>query len=439
MDSSYIKPILIITSLLTSLCSCQKNTDTNLLFTQEQKLAEFRTFQTKHDLASQVIKEGTVKAGNGFFQALKSVGIVGKDSLNIINELRDKIEFSKLKVGDRFSAKYTGNEQLIGFSFYTNPAEKHTLIRTVSEKNWSYQFEELPTQWSYRIIEGKLKSGSTLQADLLAQGLKPQTAGDIINILLCKVHFRLDAREGDDYKILLNERYYNEKILDTKILFTSYEGVRAGKHQAFFYEDPEKKSTYTAHYTEAGEALIRSGLRYPVKRLHIRSHYGYRRHPVTGKRSMHRGVDLRGRVGDPVFAAASGVVTESKFTKLGGHKVAIRHADNSVSYYLHLSKRLVQKGQRVKSYQRIGKVGATGRVTGPHLHFGFRKPNGVWMNPMHKRMIATPKLKGEKYVRLQKQILRTKVIMNAVEESHISENRVPASVINSEINLEQNT
>ena len=144
---------------------------------------------------------------------------------------------------------------------------------------------------------------------------------------------------------------------------------------------------------------------------------------------MHRGVDLRGRTGEPVRAAASGIVIESRYKKYAGNKVAIRHADNSISYYLHLNKRYVRKGQRVKSHQKIGSIGATGRVTGPHLHFGFKSSKGRWMNPMRKRMIATPKLKGKRLANLQKQVLKTKVLLRDVEEAQISQtnqSRLPA-------------
>ena len=175
-----------------------------------------------------------------------------------------------------------------------------------------------------------------------------------------------------------------------------------------FYEDDEKKSTYSAHYTIDGQALIRSGLRYPLSSLHIRSGFGWRRHPVTGHRKMHRGIDLIGKIGRPVHAVADGKVIQSSYNPIAGNKIAIKHRDGSVSYYLHLNKRSVNKGAWVKSYQIIGTVGKTGRVTGAHLHFGFKQANGKWINPLNKRMIATPKLTGEKLASLKNQVLQIK-------------------------------
>lgn len=366
---------------------------------------------------SSTTKKSQVKRGQGLFQAMKSLSIHNAMALNLINALRDEVEFSKLKVGDELEATFDQNEKLTAFSFSQNPAAKHVLKLNSQTNHWDYSFIEAPTVWHARTLVGELRAGSTLQADLMAAGLDRQVVAEIVNVLLCKVNFRLNARMGDRFKVLLNERKFNGSLIETKILYTSYKGKRAGFYEAFLYEDEERSSTYTAHYTEDGQALIPSGLRYPVSRLHIRSNYGYRTHPVTGRRAMHRGVDLRGRRGEPVRAVANGRVIMSTYNKYAGNKVAIKHRDGSISYYLHLHKRSVNKGDWVKSYQMIGTVGATGRVTGPHLHFGFKKANGRWMNPMNKRMIATPKLTGKRFQRLQTQIAMTRGLMQDLEIS----------------------
>ena len=401
--------LLLLTTFL--LFSCEENQTFKTKIVKTPKKAVPAELHT--------LKKGSIKRGQGFHQSLRDMKIDRKVSLQIINSLRDHVEFSKLKVGDRLTGKYNSKNELIEFSFSNSPAEEHFLKHDYITKQWIHERKEEKTVWIKRILEGSLK-GSTLQEDLVSTGLERSVVARIVNVLLCKVNFRVHARVGDNYKVLLNERIHNGEVIETRILYTSYNGVRAGSSDAYFYDDGEEKSTYTAHYTEEGEALIRSGLRYPVSRLHIRSGYGKRRHPVTGRLTMHRGVDLRARRGAPVHAVARGKVIISTYNKFAGNKIAIRHADKSVSYYLHLKNRSVKKGDRVLSHQIIGRVGATGRVTGPHLHFGFKKSNGRWMNPMSKRMIATPKLKGEKYVKLTEQIRDTKEMLQNIENSKLS-------------------
>lgn len=376
--------------------------------------------QLKVQVTYPLIKQAQVKAGEGLFQALRRVSIEGKEALDIINLLRDEVEFSKLKVGDQLQAHFSSENQLEKFSFAQNIFQTHHVVSKTNESgqtNWEYQFEEQRTVWQPRLLEGELKKESTLHEDLFHHQLSSQTVNEIVNVLLCKVNFRFNARAGDKFKVLLSERKYHGITVESKVLYTSYDGKKAGRHEAFFYEDEEKSSTYTAHYTKDGEALIRSGLRYPLSSLHIRSGFGWRRHPVTGRRAMHFGVDLRARSGHKVHAVADGKVVISNFDKYAGNRVAIRHRDGSSSHYYHLASRGVNVGDYVKSYQVIGSVGATGRVTGAHLHFGFKKANGRWMNPLNKRMIATPKLNGERFHRLSQQVADTSSLLIDLEVS----------------------
>lgn len=387
--------LLIFAFLSSSLYGCNKS--------KEEVVTTLMTpLSSSHAVLT--VNTGKVKRGQGLYQALKSVSIDNAQSLKLINELRDEVEFSKLKVGDKLAATFNENHKLIKFSFSQNLVETHIVTFNEKSGRWDYSLKVLETFWQPRMLEGQLRSGSSLEQDLIARGLQRSVVNEVVNVLLCKVNFRMNARQGDRYKVLLTERKHLNKIVETKVSFTSYSGKRAGTHEAFLYEDEEKRSTYTAHYTESGQALISSGLRYPLSRLHVRSSYGWRRHPVTGRRAMHRGVDLRGRTGAKVHAVAAGKVIISKFNKYAGNKVAIRHRDGSTSFYYHLSRRSVNVGSRVRSHQVIGRVGSTGRVTGAHLHFGFKNSKGRWMNPLNKRMIATPKLTGKRYVKLSNQI-----------------------------------
>ncbi len=104
------------------------------------------------------------------------------------------------------------------------------------------------------------------------------------------------------------------------------------------------------------------------------SNYGYRIDPITKKRkSFHRGIDIAAPTGTPIKAAADGTVIRSGWSRGYGNLTVIKHEKDLATYYAHQSKRLVRKGQKVRKGQVIGKVGSTGRSTGPHLHFEVRR------------------------------------------------------------------
>lgn len=98
---------------------------------------------------------------------------------------------------------------------------------------------------------------------------------------------------------------------------------------------------------------------------------------------MHRGIDIAGPVGTPVFAAASGTVVTAGWNSGGyGNMVDIRHPDGSMTRYAHNSRLLVRAGQQVRQGQQIAEMGSTGYSTGPHLHFEVHLPEGGTANPM---------------------------------------------------------
>jgi murein DD-endopeptidase MepM/ murein hydrolase activator NlpD len=103
--------------------------------------------------------------------------------------------------------------------------------------------------------------------------------------------------------------------------------------------------------------------------------------------SRHLGVDLRGATGAPVLAANRGIVAAVDTFYLGGRIVYIDHGEGVVTAYMHLSRILVSVGDTVARGQRIGLVGATGRVTGPHLHWAARY-GSLTVNPLD--LLALP-------------------------------------------------
>jgi murein DD-endopeptidase MepM/ murein hydrolase activator NlpD len=375
----------------------------------EVQLAEIqgRIDSLKNFISKQpIIKAAKVEPNYGLFQTLQSVGLDLKQSLKIINTLADTVELGVLKAGQIFWVGFDQKDtsKAVMFRYAENPATLHFLIAD-STGEWIYKITEKPVSIRHALYEGVLEEGKNLYNTLRDIGIPQTMVGVVAGVLECKVSFRTDARAGDEFKILLKETRFQDSVwIDGKVLYASYAGLMVKHSEAFLYQEADPKSSFNAHYTEDGEALIHSGLRYPLDRLHITSRYGYRIHPITGTRSFHSGVDYRGAVGTPVYAVAEGIIIRSSYDDMSGNYVAIKHSDNSQSWYLHLSKRGIGTGQRVKSRQVIGKVGNTGRSSGPHLHFGIKQPSGSWMDPLNKKMIATPKLEGAKLFALKEQV-----------------------------------
>ena len=120
----------------------------------------------------------------------------------------------------------------------------------------------------------------------------------------------------------------------------------------------------------------------PVKAaFRFTSKFGPRRDPKTGGRRMHKGVDFAAANGTPLYATADGVVTHAGWSSGYGRLVKIQHEFGIETRYAHMSKLRAKVGQRVSRGDRIGDMGASGRVTGVHLHYEIRV-GGKAVNPM---------------------------------------------------------
>ena len=119
--------------------------------------------------------------------------------------------------------------------------------------------------------------------------------------------------------------------------------------------------------------MIPNGL--PAQFERVNSDFGSRIHPVTKKKSLHRGVDLKMKRGTPVYATADGIVETAGTDNKGGFGkiIRIQHSFGFRTYYAHLNKLLVRPGEYVVKGQQIAESGSTGRSTGPHLHYEVRQ------------------------------------------------------------------
>ena len=112
---------------------------------------------------------------------------------------------------------------------------------------------------------------------------------------------------------------------------------------------------------------------WPINKRNLRGRigaYGSRLHPILGRVRNHKGIDLGGRIGDPVYATGNGRIAFDNMGSSGyGKQIVIEHGFGYKTRYAHLSKVLVEPGQKVRRGELIGEVGNTGLSKGPHLHY----------------------------------------------------------------------
>ncbi len=116
------------------------------------------------------------------------------------------------------------------------------------------------------------------------------------------------------------------------------------------------------------------------KDFRVTSGFGIRNDPFTGQLAMHEGLDFVAEVGSPIVATAAGTVTRSAWDASYGNVVEVSHIEGFTTRYAHLSKRLVEAGQKVLRGDTIAQLGSTGRSTGPHLHYEVMRNDRV-LNP----------------------------------------------------------
>jgi murein DD-endopeptidase MepM/ murein hydrolase activator NlpD len=203
------------------------------------------------------------------------------------------------------------------------------------------------------------------------------------------VDFNNDIQRGDEFAALF-ERVLREGQPGGYGTVIAAELVNDGRRLRAFRFSPNGDPKRAGYYDENGRSLKRFFLRSPLRFVpRITSRFSRRRlHPIFRTYRPHLGVDYGAPTGAPVISVADGVVVSTTYDRANGRMVRIRHARGYESYYLHLSSFAsgVRAGARVQQGQLIGRVGATGSATGPHLDYRLRR-NGVFVNPLteHRR------------------------------------------------------
>lgn len=229
----------------------------------------------------------------------------------------------------------------------------------------------------------------------------------LADVLSSEVDFNTELQPGDRFGIVIEKQFRaetaglattGEAVRDHGASddgFTGYgpieaaELVNAGRTIRAIRFTPTGGSPQ--YFDEHGRSLKRVFLKSPLKFDPIvTSQFSRRRlHPVLGVHRAHLGVDYRAPTGAPVVAVADGRVVAASYSRGAGRMVHLRHGNGLETQYLHLSAAAVRVGDRVQQGEVIGRVGATGLATGPHLDYRVRK-DGQFVNPVAVHQAMPP-------------------------------------------------
>ena len=278
------------------------------------------------------------------------------------------------------------NDQLTALTYEPGPLERVVFSR---EQDGSFISEEIFTEpekvltYKHGIISSNLFSTSQ------AIGLPDNLTMQLAQIFQWDIDFVLDIRPGDEFFALVEEQYLGGEFIGFGDILSARFVNQGRTFTAVRYTTENGVSDY---FNAQGRSMRKAFLRAPVEFSRISSSFNLRRkHPLYKTVRPHRGIDYAAPPGTPILAAGDGRVEIASRTKPNGRYVVIKHGEQFVTKYLHLSKfaRGIKPGKRVNQGQIIGYVGSTGYATGPHLHYEFLV-NGVHQDP---RTVSLPQAK----------------------------------------------
>ncbi|MEX1058307.1 MAG: peptidoglycan DD-metalloendopeptidase family protein, partial [Natronospirillum sp.] len=253
-------------------------------------------------------------------------------------------------------------------------AGNRVAYRRADDGVFEYEEQIIKGDWPVRVLASEIHGSFYISAQNM--GLTQREIAEVTRLFEEQFDFARDIRAGDVVEIVRSEQMINGRPTGQ----TRIEAIHFNRYNrtntAYLFDDG-------SYYDENGDSLARAFMRYPMSnRMRISSAFNpSRRHPVTGRVSPHNGTDFAMRTGSSVLSTGDGVVTRVENHPYAGKYVEIQHGNRYATRYLHLDKILVRHGQSIARGDRVGLSGATGRVTGPHLHFELHV-NGRPVNPM---------------------------------------------------------
>ncbi len=249
----------------------------------------------------------------------------------------------------------------------------------------------LPVEWKTSktavVITADLKQAIT------AAGLREEAIEEIDDAL----EGHGDAaviKAGIRLRVVGSEEWVDGTFAGFRVDAVEYVPRSSAPLRVYYYErdaateGSHRRMPHPGYYDAKGQQPFRGAFRSPLALARVTSRFNPKRmHPVLHVVTPHNGIDFGATTGTPVFAASAGTVRTAANGGPCGNMVEIEHTAGITTAYCHLSKFAagLHPGQHVEARQLVGYVGATGRVTGPHLHFAVKRA-GAFIDPLGLKM-----------------------------------------------------
>lgn len=311
--------------------------------------------------------------------ALYAAGLAEVQVEGIIGALQGVFDFRRSREGDQFRLVISDGE-LDFFDYRQGPLDEWQVRR--DGEHYVGSKRELEVERKVALVD--LTVESSLYEAAQAAGEDPSIAMSLADVFAWDIDFYQDVRKGDHARAVVEKFLSKGRLVRYgEVLAADYTGSSVGDKSVYRYQLPSGDWSY---FQEDGRSARKTFLKSPLKYAHVTSGFGMRFHPVLQYQKQHQGVDYGAAVGTPVWAVADGTVVKATRDAVAGNHVCLRHMNGYETCYLHLSAfgAGIRAGARVAQKQVVGLSGATGRVTGPHLHFALKK-NGVFVNPLAQK------------------------------------------------------
>ncbi len=392
-----MKQASIIIVVLFSMFSCTKSETASIIPEQiaqprkEQFGFNFNDFNVLHD---------TIQRGDSFGSIIEDQNLGGKQVYDIIDKVKDTFNVRSIRIGKPFTfLRSKDRHKKLQFMVYQPDRGSYYVIDFRDSVSVSKIIR--PIRVKQRTIAGEL-DGSLSEA-LNKQGVDGALANKLTKVYAWSIDF-FKLKKGDKFGVTFTERYIDDTIYDgvdsLKAAFFEYKGKLI---YAFPFAQNEASGKLD-YYDENGKALKNFFLKSPLKFVHITSRFSKSRfHPVQMIWKAHKGTDYAAPTGTPIMTTAAGIVEQTGYTAGNGNFVKVKHDKTYSTQYLHMSKILVRRGQRVTQGAVIGKVGSTGLATGPHVCYRFWK-NGVQVDALRLKLPNSQPMDSKNLPRFRSQM-----------------------------------